>query len=379
MSLGLPVEEAYQLAFDVERALTKRKQPTFPKDELKNLVSDMIARGYGKQMAVRYLKSPKAPRQIMVTGKRFAYPFSKGILAKSISVIGLQPNDAVTIAFEVEKKLMEKGDAEIPREKLRAVAYELIMDRYGVEYARRYLLWRYIETSPKPLIILLGGATGSGKTSVGAELASRFGINRFISTDSIRQIMRTMFSAEVMPFIHASSFEFSESSKYLVPEDQDPAIVGFREQARRVAVGMNALVERAIEENTSLLVEGVHILPGCLKQEFLQKAHIISVTLIVHDIELHRARFYGRETQSSLRRAQRYIENFGRIRLIQDYIIRQAKKHNLPVIDNVLYDQTVLDVIQILTEYIYWIQEEELSESTEEKKVIEQHFKPGDD
>jgi len=379
MALGLPAEEAYQLAIQVQEKLNARRKATVTKEQLKEMVYKILVRDYGEELAAKYRRKPKIVPPIMVSGKKFSYPFSKGILAKSISVVGLESLSALAIAQEVENRLRNEGRTEVSRDSLREITYNLILERYGIEYARRYLLWRYIETSPKPLIVLIGGATGSGKSSVSAEIASRIGINRFISTDSIRQIMRTMVSDELLPSVHASSFKVAEHLYSVSHQEKDSFLNGFKEQARRVSVGLNALIERAIAENTPLLVEGVHILPGLIKPRFFNEAHIAIVYLIIKDRELHRSRFYGRETQSSLRRAQRYIENFERIRQIQDFIVEQAQKFGVPVINNVIYDQTVSDVIQVITEYLYRIQEEVLSVFLEEKDIIEKHFRGADE
>ena len=54
---------------------------------------------------------------------------------------------------------------------------------------------------------MIGGGTGSGKSSVATEVAYRLGITRVTSTDLIRHTMRAFFSEEFMPTIHYSSFE----------------------------------------------------------------------------------------------------------------------------------------------------------------------------
>ena len=48
-----------------------------------------------------------------------------------------------------------------------------------------------------PIILLVGGATGTGKSTIATEAAHRLGITRVTSTDFIRQTMRAFFSAGV--------------------------------------------------------------------------------------------------------------------------------------------------------------------------------------
>jgi 2-phosphoglycerate kinase len=53
-----------------------------------------------------------------------------------------------------------------------------------------------------PLVVLVGGATGTGKSTVATEVAHRLGITRVTSTDVVRQTMRAFFSNEFIPSIH---------------------------------------------------------------------------------------------------------------------------------------------------------------------------------
>ena len=50
-----------------------------------------------------------------------------------------------------------------------------------------------------PLVLLVGGATGTGKSTITTEVAHRLGITRVTSTDFVRQTMRAFFSEAFMP------------------------------------------------------------------------------------------------------------------------------------------------------------------------------------
>ena len=77
--------------------------------------------------------------------------------------------------------------------------------------ARKYKNWRSLRTSQKPLIILIGGASGVGTSSMAFELANRLRLKNLISTDMIREVMRKIVSEELSPVIHKSSFDAYES------------------------------------------------------------------------------------------------------------------------------------------------------------------------
>ena len=113
---------------------------------------------------------------------------------------------------------------------------------------RRYANWRSLDRLDRPLVVLLGGTTGVGKSTIATMLAARLGINRVIATDVIRQVLRAFFTHESMPTVHYSAFE--------------AGIAGYRDQAERVGTGITAIVDRAGNEAKPVVVEGVHVVPG---------------------------------------------------------------------------------------------------------------------
>ncbi len=62
------------------------------------------------------------------------------------------------------------------------------------------------------LIILLGGSSGTGKSTLASLIASRLGISTVLSTDTIRHIMRNFVSREENPILFCSTYE---TSKYV--------------------------------------------------------------------------------------------------------------------------------------------------------------------
>ena len=109
--------------------------------------------------------------------------------------------------------------------------------------------WRRLDRLDRPLVVLIGGTTGVGKSTLATMLAGRLGVNRVIATDVIRQVLRAFFTTEAMPTVHHSAFEAG-------------GIEGYRDQAERVGTGIAAIVERAANEAKPVVVEGVHVVPG---------------------------------------------------------------------------------------------------------------------
>ena len=199
-----------------------------------------------------------------------------------------------------------------------------------------------------PLIVLVGGATGTGKSTVATEVAHRLGITRVTSTDVVRQTMRAFFSREFMPSIHYSSFEAGAAVR--VPEDEtaDPTLLGFLEQTRNVLVGVKAVIGRAIEEGYSLALEGVHLVPGSISTS-IKGAVVCHCLLAIEDDEEHASHFWTRDAASEgLRPFEKYLAALPEIRRIQDYLVTRAGKAGIQVIDNTSMGAAVDEVIELV-------------------------------
>ena len=198
-----------------------------------------------------------------------------------------------------------------------------------------------------PLVVLVGGATGTGKSTVATEVAHRLGITRVTSTDVVRQTMRAFFSREFMPSIHYSSFE-AGTAIVGAEEADDPVLLGFLEQTRNVLVGVKAVLARAIEESYSLALEGVHLVPGLIPP--VEGAVFCQVLLTIEDEEEHAAHFWTRDDEG-LRPFEKYLRALPDIRRIQDYLVERAARARVPVIENESVEATADHVIDlVLTE-----------------------------
>src|SRR4029079_17559014 len=83
-------------------------------------------------------------------------------------------------------------------ERLDELAAEVLGEDAGKRAIGRLRRYRRLQELDLPLIVLSGGATGTGKSTVATEVAWRLGITRVTSTDFVRQTMRAFFSDEMM-------------------------------------------------------------------------------------------------------------------------------------------------------------------------------------
>jgi len=339
VSRGIPFDAALETATQVRDRIAEQSEVT--RDDLRKLVDEVV----GDRFDLDHPPLRTEHEAPVVRDSRGAgVPFSKGMLAVSLQGAGMEPSDAYDVSRELEARLLRQKVPEIDRTALREFVADTIERKHGSRAADRYRVWRRAVEDARPIFLLVGGSTGVGKTSISVEVARRLEISRVIGTDSIRQIMRLMFSKDLMPEIHYSTYEVYKVLPS-ISAAPNPVIAGLREQAQKIAVGVHALLDRAVEENTSMLIEGVNLVPGLIDLDrYRDAAHVISLVVANMDREAYRSRFTTRERVARSREAGRYLEHFDEIAAIQDYILAQADQHGLPIIDCAQFDEAVLSV-----------------------------------
>jgi len=253
-------------------------------------------------------------------GGEHGLPYSRGLMARALMAVGVAPDRAYALARRLGDDLAARHTDVVELDRLEAHALECLGEAEGSEAVRQLRRYQELRELDLPLVILVGGATGTGKSTVATEIAYRLGITRVTSTDFIRQTMRAFFSEDFMPSIHHSSFE------------GDPVIETFLEQSRGVLVGVRAAIERALQEGWSMVLEGVHLVPGLVPLE-LENAIVSSCVLRISDQTAHAQHFFTRDAGTD-RPMSKYLDKFDAIRLLQEYLVAQAEQTGTPVVEN---------------------------------------------
>jgi 2-phosphoglycerate kinase len=343
MARGGRYEDALETAEAVLQKFESRDAVS--REELANAVSDYWGDHFPEPLA----DSVNLPETITVVREGASTPFSKGILSQSLLAAAIDPTDAYDVARDIERQLLVSGIRQVQRGDLRRRVYQALDKQISKEAAERYLTWRkYQEPEDRPVILLLGGATGTGKTSLALEVAHRLGIGRVISTDSIRQVMRTMLSPDLVPALHTSSFDAHVG---MTDSGGDPVIDGFYGQATTVSVGVRGAMDRAISENCSLVMDGVSLLPGLIDlDEYHDQADIIFLVVAVLDEDSMHDRFRSRAKESARRPSQRYLKNLDAIGKIQDHFLEAAERYGIPIVNNNSFENSAKLIIRHVTE-----------------------------
>jgi 2-phosphoglycerate kinase len=278
-------------------------------------------------------------------------PYSKGLMARTLTAIGLRDDEAYELARRTESDLAERGEVSVDLERLRDLASDYLGAERGPRAIRQLRRYRDLQELDLPVILLVGGGTGTGKSTVATEVAYRLGITRVTSTDFVRQTMRAFFAKEFMPSIHYSSFEAGLGlTKAEEEESGDAALLGFLDQTRNVLTGVEAALQRALDEGWSMVLEGIHLVPGMITTE-LQGALVVHCVLAIQDEEIHRTHFWIRDADSEgVRPVDRYIAGMPEIRMIQEYVLERAYRNDVPVVENESQREAVGAVMNLVLE-----------------------------
>ena len=260
-------------------------------------------------------------------------PYSKGLMARALMRVGVSAVRAYEIARRVEQDLVARKEDTVTMDRVQELAVDVLGEEEGEKAVGRLRRYRELEELDTPIIVLIGGATGTGKSTVATEVAYRLGITRVTSTDFVRQTLRAFFSPEFMPSIHYSSFEAGKGLRSVEEEQVDPLLHGFLDQTRNVLVGVNAAIERSLAEGWSTVLEGVHLVPGMTAP--IDDALVAQCVLAIDSEDAHASHFWIRDIASDgARSLDKYLERLSDIRYLQDYIVERAEREGVPVIRN---------------------------------------------
>jgi 2-phosphoglycerate kinase len=281
-------------------------------------------------------------------GGEHGLPYSKGMMARALMAVGVAPQRAYDLAQRLEHDLSARGAEVVELDRMDELAVEILGEEEGVEAVRQLRRYRELRELEVPIVLLVGGGTGTGKSTVATEVAYRLGITRVTSTDFVRQTMRAFFAHDFMPSIHFSSFEAGRGLPTEELETGDPTLLGFLEQTRNVLVGVRASIDRALQEGWSMVLEGVHLVPGMLPAR-IEGALVIHCVLEITEEDHHASHFFIRDLTSDERRpVAKYLDHLGDIRRVQRYIVERARKAGVPVIENSDVERATADVMELV-------------------------------
>lgn len=203
----------------------------------------------------------------------------------------------------------------------------------------------------KPYVILIGSASGIGKSTIASELAKELGIKHLIETDFIRAIVRGIIGPDYAPSLHRSSFDayLTLRDKERFDGDTNSLIeAGFEDHASFVIPAIERVIRRAVDDYDDVVIEGVHLVPGFIDINKFKDDASIHFFILSANREVHKERFVKRAMK--IKRGGKHLEYFKENRIINDYLVKNAVEHDIPVIDNKTIDHTVKRMLTLIRE-----------------------------
>ena len=195
--------------------------------------------------------------------------------------------------------------------------------------------------SKKPLIVLIGGPPSIGKTSLATKLASAFNFELY-STDFIITIFEFILSPEIVKFMRPPTYESWRTIKDTLMGSDDPTIEGFKHQLVLSSIVINSFIKSAVGFEKSVILEGVHLVPGFINLNPYGKQILYMILSIKDDEELKRRYYtpkgiYGRDYLPNFPKGQ---EDFLRTLKIKNYIENLAVSNGIELIEDNDFETT---------------------------------------
>lgn len=200
----------------------------------------------------------------------------------------------------------------------------------------------------KPYVILIGSASGIGKSTIASQLAKQLNIKHLIESDFIRAVVRGIIGKEYAPALHSSSYDAYKNlrNKANYQSYEDLVSAGFDEHASYVIPGLEKIIQRAITDYDDIIIEGVHLVPGLIDIEQFRDYAEIYFFVLSSDEESHKERFVKRAIQ--IHRGGKQLDFFTENRIIHNHLLHQAKKHNVSIIKTESIDKTMEQILTII-------------------------------
>jgi len=349
---GLTFEEAYKSATRIRKELGDTAVIT--SDELRERVLQLLERDYNGKVVSRYQQ-----QNVVLTPIRVRHPgghvtpFHGDQHRRCLETIGLTYEEAMTVMAHIRQHFLDKRVTETTSQHIAHLTYRCLHQtpELGPAVAHRWLVWIDFLRSGRPLVLLIGGTSGCGKSTIATALANQLDIVRMQSTDMLREVMRTMISKRLLPILHTSSFSaWSALAAHENNLEQDEDLLlaeGFRAQVDLLAAASEAVIERALRERVWLILEGVHIHPSILER-IPQDTDAVIAPIMLAALKRQdlKERIRGRGTKAPQRRSSRYLEHFDAIWRLQSFLLSEADRTKIPIILNGDRDNVVREIMR---------------------------------
>ena len=182
-----------------------------------------------------------------------------------------------------------------------------------------------------PLIILIGGAAGTAKTSIGKEICNELNIAHRMGSGFIREAAKSFITRNNNPYLYNYSFS---------PHNDLSPFENLYKQSECINDAMELCISRAFNEGTSLLIEGVNVIPGLISTKNVSLNIIFSVDDFDKHLEMISGKTHFKREISDL--------DFKNVRKIQEDFKNRAEIYKWPIINLSSKDDIIFEIKSML-------------------------------
>lgn len=177
-------------------------------------------------------------------------------------------------------------------------------------------------------VLLIGGSSGSGKSTVARQLGRQMGV-AWLQTDDLRLAAQRLTTATEQPAIHF----FADDSVWSLPTEQ--LAEGLKDVAAAVSRAIEPVIEHHLAVREPVIIEGDGILPAMAAHHIAAGESVVNVHavfLVESDEEAQlanlRARGRGQQRSEAFQRAEAEANV-----LYGEWLRREATEYNLTVLE----------------------------------------------
>lgn len=180
----------------------------------------------------------------------------------------------------------------------------------------------------EPVVILLAGAPGTGKSTIANLLVQRLGLSHHLSTGFIRASIRQFLPDSQVKLMARHAFDAWEELPKPLDTAIDPVLQGLMAQAEVLKPAIKECVGRANREGIGLVVEGSHLIP-----QIFDPGELGATLLCVLDVPDRKLLQKRALSDNHSRRTLNHTQ-LDRLLALQETIVGQAKDFGRPVVMN---------------------------------------------
>ncbi len=281
-------------------------------------------------------------------------PFPLTTIRGRLRLSGLTDTPISQILAGIQKY---QSDKNVPTESELTIFVEDALKSHSPQIIKNYKTLneyehlRGISDEIPPIILALEGASATGKSMLAIDLVQDLVSTRFISTDTIRQVLKGIYKRKDHPELYCHTYQAFKHKQSGNP-NLDSVVRGYISQCELISPLLIEMVKQIHAEGAIAVLEGVHLQQGSI-------AHLSKGTieiLINPDEQNHKAMFTSKQVAGKLKSVSKDSptreEEFQSTRKIQDYMILEAKKHDLSIIAFESYEDARSEISELIIDKI---------------------------